>query len=292
LGKSRIAGYDIGVLGFEQTHIVVAAAWSSLSVYLAVSCLVIGWMNGSVGALKVFSWITGVLLGLAFCGLWSFFLYGDHLLSNTDGYQLFGCSLFLGIGSILLCWLGFRGSAYRRRRKPRAKKVLQAEPLAAEDAPDTNEVKDDIPSVETLLNDDVVTPPSEGQPEGDEPETPDADEAPPPVPSSIPEVDSGYEPSAEEAPPLPSVADSFDEPPPAEEAPPLPSVADSFDEPLPAEEAPPLPSAADSFDEPPPVTEEAMDAPPSYPTSETSSPEDLSPLREQELEPTDEKEVI
>ncbi|MFP6901991.1 MAG: hypothetical protein VCA36_13670 [Opitutales bacterium] len=277
LSNLRFAGYGLDIIDQEQRRVTVALVGSGAGAYLTASFFAIGWMDGSIKALKMFSAFTGCLLGFVFCGLWVKFLGDDHLLTTSDKMELLGLSMFLGLGTIALCWLGFsnRSSQSFAKAAPASKRPL----IEAETSPEPTDATD-IPSVESLLED-------ESSPEGEEETASDAgkpeDEAPPPVLEPKEEVaqaedlaeESPERPKTEEPDPAPSVQDSMPDPistvdsdispsqvpPPTVEETALPLLVEDSEPPpsLPAnseEVAPALPSvesASSSDDTPPPL---------------------------------------
>ena len=287
LANLKIAGYGLDITDQDERLFTVALAGSGPGVYLTLSLFVIGWMEGSARALKWFFTLTGSLLGLLFCGLWFKFLVDDHIVANSEKMELFGISTFLGVGTIVLCWMGLRKSSDRFKHDAMIQAdVLSAEPRFVQEAPKASTGKTDIPSVESLLGDEDAADPSEGEeresssddgeegglaadgednfsspaateddalsPISEEEHTPPADEEEaPPSDDATEEMPSLPVPDAEDA--LPSVDD--------EVAPPADAASEEMPSlPLPdAEEA--LPPVDDEVAPPPVVTEEETPPP-------------------------------
>ena len=172
LSALHFAGYGLEIVDPQKRRVAVALLGSCVGIYLSVSFFTIGWMNGSLKALKAFSSLTGSLLGLIFCGLWIKFLGDDHIVASSEKMELLGMSISLVFGAIFLCWVGFRKSIVRRSTGD------AATPSAV--VPAKSDDKSNLPSVEALLDDEgaPVAEGDEGVPaaEGDEGE--DGVEAP------------------------------------------------------------------------------------------------------------------
>jgi hypothetical protein len=181
LSNLHFAGYGLEIVDQEKRRVAVALAGSGVGVYLTVSFFTIGWMNGALKSLKAFSALTGSLLGLIFCGLWIKFLGDDHIVAASEKMELFGLSISLVLGSLCLCWVGFRRSSAR----PKADAASQGGGATAdskESAVTPSQAGDQsgLPSVESLLDDEAPAEGEEGAPaEGeDEVESPALDSDP------------------------------------------------------------------------------------------------------------------
>ena len=74
LSHLRLAGYGLDITDLEQRRVTVALVGSVMGAYLTTSFFAIGWMDGSMKAVKSFFAFTGCLLGIVFCGIWVKFL--------------------------------------------------------------------------------------------------------------------------------------------------------------------------------------------------------------------------
>ena len=264
LSHLRLAGYGLDITDLEQRRVTVALVGSVMGAYLTTSFFAIGWMDGSMKAVKSFFAFTGCLLGIVFCGIWVKFLRDDHILTTSDKMELFGLSMFLGLGSIALCWLGFRKRNSRSFSKHTAK---SNRPFVESQTTQESTDQTDLPSVETLLENE-----SSPESEGDEESTPAEESVE--GPSELPE--SGEQPpvSAAEVDGPAEEAVGEGEPAPVEESvegpPELPESV----------EQPPVPAAEAGSEIPPPMPEPAENVPPALPSAEThvSSAEASPPL--------------
>ena len=187
LSNLHFAGYGLEIVDPQKRRVAVALLGSCVGIYLSVSFFTIGWMDGSLKALKAFSALTGSLLGLIFCGLWIKFLGDDHIVASSEKMELLGISISLVLGAIFLCWVGFRKSIARRPAADTANPAALVSQKSAV-APEKSGDKSELPSVEALL-DEEGTSAAEGE-EG--------------APAA--EGEEGVE-----APALDSVADEFDQ---------------------------------------------------------------------------------
>ena len=154
LSTLHFAGYGLEILDPQKRRVAVALIGSCVGIYLSVSFFTIGWMNGSLKALKAFSSLTGSLLGLIFCGLWIKFLGDDHIVASSEKMELLVMSISLVFGAIFLCWVGFRKSIVRRSTGDGA--------TPAASVPAKSDDKSNLPSVEALL-DEEGAPVAEGE---------------------------------------------------------------------------------------------------------------------------------
>ena len=255
----RVAGYGLEIADQKESRFMAALVGSTVGTYFTVCFFVIGWMNASRQSLKMFFTSTGSLLGLLFCGLWYKFLESDHIVSTSEKMELFGVSLFLGIGTLVFCWLGFRIRVVRSKSVSSDAQVSQEnrlEPIA----------ESSIPSVESLLTDE----PSEGSTEGEEEAvTQESDSVEEPIPP-VAETEKETEP-----PRLPSVSDEGIEEPVLAEDMSLPVEKKESGPPVQEPEEETTASTSPS-DEPEPSAAETAEEPPST-VEESSSTSDVEP---------------
>ncbi len=284
LAHIHFAGYSFETADPKQGRVAVAIAGSIVGAYLTVTLFVIGWMKRLNQALKLFSALTGSLLGFVFCGFWYKFLGDDHIVATSEKLELFAVSMFLGVGAIVLCWFGFRKSSVSSKVQRQATADLASEasqvsyekPVRATD-------ESDIPSTESLLSDEVPAAGEEGtaSPDDDseeEPSSPLPETEEEEVPSSPLSDDAGEAPVVSQETPTSSEEKEY--PPPVQESEEdIPQTTPPLDEPeleqTESQEAEPLEPDKDSFpmdapvadagaeavDEPPPIVEESSPAP-------------------------------
>ncbi|MGE4551080.1 MAG: hypothetical protein AAEJ57_06795 [Opitutales bacterium] len=281
LSNLHFAGYGLEIVDQEKRRVAVALAGSGVGVYLTVSFFTIGWMNGSLKALKAFSALTGSLLGLIFCGLWIKFLGDDHIVAASEKMELLGLSISLVLGSLCLCWVGFRRSSAR----PKADAASQgggstADSMESAVSPSESGDQSGLPSVESLLDDEA---PAEGE---DEPPALDSD------PDELGGSAKADDEDAEVSPDAPS-EDDGDIPPPiedgAEDATLETSPPEEPDDPDPVElDEPELPDLPE-IEAPSPSPE-----PEGSKVSEEPDPiaEDVPPLPIEDPQDTEEADVI